>query len=81
MSRPPHDLEEESNRKAHPTRRAEFTFRLSEFEVPPVEDCLIIGRRAAIGPAQVHDQLARRSAGRQWSRWVEDQAAGLRLRL
>ena len=31
-------------------RTAEVTLRLSEFEVPPVHDCLVIGKHAAVGP-------------------------------
>lgn len=30
-------------------RKAEVALRLSEFEVPPIDDCLIIGKRAAVG--------------------------------
>ncbi|SHF02177.1 hypothetical protein [Desulforamulus putei] len=32
------------------TRKAEITIRLSEFEVPPMQDVLIVGRKAPIGP-------------------------------
>lgn len=38
-------------------RRAELTIRLSEFELPPMQDVLLIGRRAPIGP-----EAARRMA-------------------
>lgn len=31
-------------------RKAEITMRLSEFEMPPMQDVLIIGRKAPIGP-------------------------------
>ena len=32
------------------TKKAEITMRLSEFEVPPMQDVLIVGRKAPIGP-------------------------------
>ena len=32
------------------TRKAEITLRLSEFEVPPMQDVLIVGKKAPIGP-------------------------------
>ena len=31
-------------------KKAEITMRMSEFEVPPMQDVLIVGRRAPIGP-------------------------------
>lgn len=31
-------------------RKAEIIMRLSEFEMPPMQDLLIVGKRAAIGP-------------------------------
>jgi len=31
-------------------RRAEITLRLSEFEFPPMQDVLLVGKRAPIGP-------------------------------
>lgn len=32
------------------TKKAEITMRMSEFEMPPVQDALIVGKRAPIGP-------------------------------
>jgi hypothetical protein len=32
------------------TKKANITMRLSEFEMPPMQDVLIVGRRAPIGP-------------------------------
>ncbi len=32
------------------TKKAEISMRLSEFEMPPMQDVLIVGKRAAIGP-------------------------------
>lgn len=31
-------------------RKAEVTMRLSEFEIPPMQDVLIVGKKAPIGP-------------------------------
>ncbi len=31
-------------------KKAEITMRMSEFEMPPMQDVLIVGRRAPIGP-------------------------------
>ncbi|NPV28503.1 MAG: hypothetical protein HPY58_02390 [Firmicutes bacterium] len=38
---------------AEPVRRAEMTLRLSEFEVPPMQDLLLVGKKAPIGPEAV----------------------------
>ncbi|MDF2684076.1 MAG: hypothetical protein K0R47_5266 [Brevibacillus sp.] len=35
------------------SRKATLTLRISEFEVPPMQDMLIIGRKAPIGPEAV----------------------------
>lgn len=32
------------------SRKAEIVMRLSEFEMPPMQDVLIVGRKAPIGP-------------------------------
>ncbi|KKM12150.1 hypothetical protein SY88_04670 [Clostridiales bacterium PH28_bin88] len=31
-------------------RKAEISIRLSEFEIPPMQDVLLVGRKAPIGP-------------------------------
>lgn len=36
-----------------PGRRAEISIRLSEFEMPPMQDVLLVGRKAPIGPEAV----------------------------
>jgi hypothetical protein len=38
-------------------RRAHVSIRLSEFEIPPVQDVLLIGRRAPIGPEAVQRMI------------------------
>lgn len=35
------------------SRKATLTLKLSEFEVPPMQDLLIVGRKAPIGPEAV----------------------------
>jgi len=35
------------------SRRATLSLKMSEFEVPPMQDLLVIGRRAPIGPEAV----------------------------
>lgn len=35
------------------SRRAELSIRLSEFEIPPIQDVLLVGRKAPIGPGAV----------------------------
>lgn len=35
---------------AESSRKAEITLRFSEFEVPPMQDILIVGKKAPIGP-------------------------------
>lgn len=34
-------------------RRAQIAIKLSEFEIPPIQDVLLVGRRAPIGPEAV----------------------------
>lgn len=36
-----------------PVRQADITIRLSEFEIPPMQDVLLVGRRAIIGPEAI----------------------------
>lgn len=36
-----------------PGRKALFSMKLSEFEIPPIQDVLLVGRRAPIGPEAV----------------------------
>lgn len=38
------------NESAETTRKAEIIMRFSEFEMPPMQDVLIVGRKAPIGP-------------------------------
>lgn len=39
----------EVDRPQPSTRRAEVLLQLTEFDIPPVQDCLILGKRAPIG--------------------------------
>lgn len=34
-------------------RKAEISLRFSEFEIPPIQDVLLVGRRAPVGPNAV----------------------------
>jgi len=38
-------------------RRAHISIRLSEFEIPPIQDVLLIGRRAPIGPEAIQRMI------------------------
>lgn len=38
-------------------RRAHVSIRLSEFEIPPIQDVLLIGRRAPIGPEAIQRMI------------------------
>jgi hypothetical protein len=40
----------EMSRSVDSTKKVEITMRMSEFEMPPMQDVLIVGRRAPIGP-------------------------------
>jgi hypothetical protein len=37
-------------RRLEATKKAEISMRFSEFEVPPMQDVLMVGKRAPIGP-------------------------------
>ncbi|MCL4439996.1 MAG: hypothetical protein M1609_05260 [Firmicutes bacterium] len=43
----------EEHNKVISKRKAELNIRFSEFELPPMQDVLVIGRRAPIGPEAV----------------------------
>lgn len=36
-----------------PRRKAEMSIRLSEFEIPPMQDVLLVGKKAPIGPEAI----------------------------
>ncbi|MBO8158629.1 hypothetical protein [Thermosyntropha sp.] len=38
------------NKYEEGTRKVEINMRLSEFEVPPIQDVLVVGKKAPIGP-------------------------------
>jgi len=40
-------------RHTEPIRKADMTIRLSEFEIPPMQDVLLVGKKAPIGPEAV----------------------------
>jgi hypothetical protein len=39
--------------KIESTKKAEISMRLTEFDIPPIQDVLIIGKKAPIGPEAV----------------------------
>jgi len=40
-----------------PSKKAEITARLSEFEIPPMQDILLVGKKAPIGPEAVRHMV------------------------
>jgi hypothetical protein len=38
-------------------RKANISIKLSEFEIPPIQDVLLVGRRAPIGPEAVQRMI------------------------
>lgn len=42
---------------SEPLRKAEMTIRLSEFEIPPMQDALLVGKKAPIGPEAVRSMV------------------------
>lgn len=45
--------EHASSSSSSPIRTAALSIRLSEFEIPPMQDLLLVGKRAPIGPEAV----------------------------
>lgn len=54
---------EENSKKEGSRRKAELNIRFSEFELPPMQDILVIGRRAPIGPEAVRRMVDALSPG------------------
>lgn len=46
-------FEVKSSFTPEPVRTADITMRLSEFEIPPMQDVLLVGKKASIGPEAV----------------------------
>ncbi|ABO49550.1 conserved hypothetical protein [Desulforamulus reducens MI-1] len=46
-----------SSRPSEPIRKAELSIRLSEFEIPPMRDVLLVGKKAPIGPEAVRHMV------------------------
>jgi hypothetical protein len=46
-------LPQETSHSSEPQRKADITIKLSEFEIPPMQDILLVGKRAPIGPEAV----------------------------
>ncbi|MBM7854791.1 hypothetical protein JOC37_001169 [Desulfohalotomaculum tongense] len=45
------------DKSIHPSRKAEINIQLSEFEVPPIQDILLVGKKAPIGPEAVRQMI------------------------
>jgi hypothetical protein len=54
---------EQNIKKDGSKRKAELNIRFSEFELPPMQDVLVIGRRAPIGPEAVRRMVDALSPG------------------
>ncbi|MEW8959980.1 MAG: hypothetical protein AB2448_12925 [Moorella sp. (in: firmicutes)] len=46
-------LSQEISPSPEPQRKADINIKLSEFEIPPMQDILLVGKRAPIGPEAV----------------------------
>ncbi|WP_258359577.1 hypothetical protein [Moorella sulfitireducens (nom. illeg.)] len=46
-------LPRETSRSQEPQRKADIIIKLSEFEVPPMQDIMLVGKRAPIGSEAV----------------------------
>ncbi len=40
-----------------PLRKADITIKLSEFEIPPMQDIMLVGKKAPIGPEAVRQMV------------------------
>jgi len=40
-----------------PLRKADMTIKLSEFEIPPMQDIMLVGKKAPIGPEAVRQMV------------------------
>ncbi len=45
------------NKVTQSSKKAEITVRLSEFEIPPMQDALLVGKKAPIGPEAVRHMV------------------------
>ncbi|KUK37069.1 MAG: hypothetical protein PWQ99_353 [Clostridia bacterium] len=43
---------------SEPKRKADVNIRLSEFEIPPMQDVLLVGKRAPIGPEAIRRMVS-----------------------
>ncbi|WP_338819043.1 hypothetical protein MTCOM_04590 [Moorella thermoacetica] len=46
-------MAQETSSSREPLRKADVNIKLSEFEIPPMQDILFVGKRAPIGPEAV----------------------------
>ncbi|MDI3535367.1 MAG: hypothetical protein PWQ82_1732, partial [Thermosediminibacterales bacterium] len=50
-------LSKETSRSTEPLRKADITIKLSEFEIPPMQDIMLVGKKAPIGPEAVRQMV------------------------
>lgn len=50
-------LSKEISQSAEPLRKADIAIKLSEFEIPPMQDIMLVGKKAPIGPEAVRQMI------------------------
>jgi hypothetical protein len=50
-------LSKETSRSTEPLRKADINIKLSEFEIPPMQDIMLVGKKAPIGPEAVRQMV------------------------
>jgi len=53
----------ETSQSIEPLRKADITIKLSEFEIPPMQDIMLVGKKAPIGPEAVRQMVDAVSPG------------------
>lgn len=52
-----------TSQSIEPLRKADITIKLSEFEIPPMQDIMLVGKKAPIGPEAVRQMVDAVSPG------------------
>lgn len=53
----------ETSQSIEPLRKADIAIKLSEFEIPPMQDIMLVGKKAPIGPEAVRQMVDAVSPG------------------
>ncbi|QSQ08861.1 hypothetical protein H0A61_01206 [Koleobacter methoxysyntrophicus] len=53
----------ETSQSIEPLRKADIAIKLSEFEIPPMQDIMLVGKKAPIGPEAVRQMVDAISPG------------------